>query len=195
MELKEMKEEVATDLIELVNDMKDFQFNAHVNYKLKSGGTTKFDYVTLDAILNKVKENKNFAISLPLGTNEAGESALQVMLIHKSGYILLSDYYELRVPKNGTKQDEGSAITYTKRYALGSFLGLCTDQDNDSNPDGEGMEVKEPKATEKQLDTVKMLVEDIDKMLEYLKIEKLEDMTKKQASEIIAKKMNSKEEK
>ena len=46
------------------------------------------------------------------------------------------------------------------------------------------------KATPKQVEKVQELVSDIPKMLEYYKIEKVEDLTIEQASEIIAKKGN-----
>ena len=140
MNIERVSPEFATDLIQLINSCKGITYNAKVSY-----GNTKFEYVTLDKIYAHVKSNDNFAILEPLGTNETGQSALQIILIHKSGEAITSDYYVLRVPDNAKKQDEGAAITYTKRYALGSFLGLCTDEDNDANPNGEGMESTTPK--------------------------------------------------
>lgn len=140
MDIKQVSPEFAEDFIKLVNGCKGITYNASVNYvNRKSGNYTSFKYVTLDKIYLHVKSDGNFALIEPLGTNEQGESALQIVLIHKSGEAITSDYYKLRVPENGSKQDEGAAITYTKRYALGSFLGLCTDEDNDANPDGDGM--------------------------------------------------------
>lgn len=142
MNITKVSPEFARDLIELVNSLKGISYNAKVNYTNRSGQTITYEYVTLDKIYSKIKENNNFAVLQPLGTNEHGESALQVILIHKSGEAITSDYYKIRVNENGSKQDEGAAITYTKRYALGSFLGLCTDEDNDANPTGEGMDLK-----------------------------------------------------
>lgn len=143
MKIDKVSQEFAKDLIELVNSLKGITYNAKVSY-----GKTVFEYVTLDKIYLHVKNNPNFAVLEPLGTNENGQSALQVILIHKSGEAITSDYYLLRVPENLKKQDEGAAITYTKRYALGSFLGVCTDQDNDANPEGKGMELGEKPTTE-----------------------------------------------
>lgn len=142
MNITKVSPEFARDLIELVNSLKGISYNAKVNCTNRSGQTITYEYVTLDKIYSKIKENNNFAVLQPLGTNEHGESALQVILIHKSGEAITSDYYKIRVNENGSKQDEGAAITYTKRYALGSFLGLCTDEDNDANPTGEGMDLK-----------------------------------------------------
>ena len=140
MNITKVSPEFATDLINLINGCKGITYNAKVSY-----GKTNFEYVTLDKIYSHIKNDNNFAILEPLGTNELGQPALQIILIHKSGEAITSDYYVLRVPENAKKQDEGAAITYTKRYAIGSFLGLCTDEDNDANPDGEGMGSKTPK--------------------------------------------------
>lgn len=142
MNITKVSPEFAQDLIELVNSLKGITYNAKVNYTNRSGQTIAFEYVTLDKIYSKIKENNNFAVLQPLGTDEHGESAVQVILIHKSGEAITSDYYKIRVNEHGSKQDEGAAITYTKRYALGSFLGLCTDEDNDANPTGKGMDLK-----------------------------------------------------
>ena len=51
---------------------------------------------------------------------------------------------------------------------------------------------KEPKATEKQIATIKELVSDIPAMLEYCKVERIEDLTITQASAIIKKKKENK---
>lgn len=134
MKLDNISPEFAADLIGLVNSLKGLTKGSEVN-----SGKFSFKYITLDSILDKVKENNNFAVIQPLGTDEQGESAVQTILIHKGGGSLVSDYYKLRVPENGTKQQEGSAITYTKRYALGAFLGICTEEDDDSNTANGGM--------------------------------------------------------
>jgi len=129
MNITAVSPEFAVDLIGLVNSLKGIVRGETVS---SESGKFKFKYVTLDALLDKIKENGNFALIQPIGTDEQGESALQTILVHKSGQALTSDYYKLRVPENGTKQAEGSAITYTKRYALGAFLGISTEEDDDA---------------------------------------------------------------
>jgi len=191
MKLEKVTQEFAKDYIELVNSLKGMKYNSHVNYTTKTGQKIKFDYLTLDKIYDEVKKNNNFAIVEPLGTDEMGASALQVMMVHKSGEAIISDYYQLRVPNNGSKQDEGSAITYTKRYALGSFLGICTDVDNDANPGEEGMPIEDkPRLiTEGQMKVLSDVYkeENLIKLLEANGIETLEQMTLTKASEIIGK--------
>ena len=141
MNITNVSPEFAKDLITLINNCKGIKYNKKVKIKTKSGNTIEYEYITLDKIYAHIKANENFALLEPIGTNEAGQPAVQIILIHKSGEAITSDYYPLKLPTNGTKQDEGSAITYTKRYALGSFLGISTDGDNDANPDGNGIPI------------------------------------------------------
>lgn len=142
MKITNVSTEFAKDLIALINSCKGIKYNKKVKYtSKKTGQTTEFEYTTLDKIYAHIKNDNNFALLEPMGTNEAGQPAIQIILIHKSGEAITSDYYALNLPNNGNKQDEGSAITYTKRYALGSFLGISTDIDNDANSSNGGMEI------------------------------------------------------
>lgn len=144
MNIEKVSPEFAVDLIKLINSCKGIKYNAEVDFtSKKTGQRTHFKYTTLDKIYAHVKSDNNFALLEPLGTNENGQPAVQIILIHKSGEAITSDYYALNLPNNGSKQDEGSAITYTKRYALGSFLGISTDGDNDANSGDGGMEIKD----------------------------------------------------
>ena len=138
MNITQVSPEFAKDLIELINSCKGIKYNKKVKFtSKKTGQTTEFEYTTLDKIYAHIKNNNNFALLEPMGTNEAGQPAIQIILIHKSGEAITSDYYILNLPNNGSKQDEGAVITYTKRYAVGSFLGISTDIDNDAGS-GEG---------------------------------------------------------
>lgn len=146
MNIEKVSPEFAKDLIELINSCKGIKYNKKVNISTKTGRNISFEYTTLDRIYAHVKNNNNFALLEPIGTNESGQPAVQIILIHKSGEAITSDYYALNLPNNGSKQDEGSAITYTKRYALGSFLGISTDIDNDANSGNGGMPITDWRA-------------------------------------------------
>lgn len=142
MNITKLSPEFAKDLIELINSCKGIKYNKKVKYtSKKTGQTTEFEYTTLDKIYAHVKTNNNFALLEPMGTNEAGQPAIQIILVHKSGEAITSDYYILNLPNNGNKQDEGAVITYTKRYALGSFLGISTDVDNDAGSGKGGIKI------------------------------------------------------
>mgnify|MGYP002520980650 CR=1 FL=1 len=142
MNITSVSPEFAKDLIALINSCKGIKYNKKVKYtSRKTGQTTEFEYTTLDKIHAHIKNDNNFALLEPMGTNEAGQPAIQIILIHKSGEAITSDYYTLNLPNNGSKQDEGAVITYTKRYALGSFLGISTDIDNDANSGNGGIKI------------------------------------------------------
>lgn len=200
MKLGNVSKETAIDLIKMVNGLHGLKYDGHVDYTAKSGQRTKFDYVTLGSLLKEIKKDNNFAVLEPLGTDESGEPALQVILVHKSGETLVSDYYKLRTIPGGSKQDEGSAITYTKRYALGSFLGVSTETDDDGkmaseSVNGEATNLKPAKAkkeitaTEKQLGMIKNIykdnVEELKELLKSIGKEKIDELTITEASNII----------
>lgn len=185
--------EIATDLIELVNQLKGLEKSAQVNYSVKNRSTGEwmkksFDYVPLDNILNKVKENQNFALLQPIGIDENGVCGVKCILVHKSGHVFETNTYPFDVKKDAKLQDEGAEITYRKRYSLGAFLGMATEEDTDGNDD-EATNSEERKASPKQVEILakKYTGENLDKLLKMNGIEKLEDMTMTKASELIGK--------
>lgn len=130
-DLTKISPEFAKDLIELVNDLGELQKTAAVSY-----GATRFHYVPLDDMLARIKQNHNFALLQPLGVMQDGRPCIKCLLIHKSGEILASDSYPLRIKEGAKKQDEGAEITYSRRYCLASFLSIASDEDTDANNEG-----------------------------------------------------------
>lgn len=82
----------------------------------------------------------------------------------------------------------GKAMTYADKYALLKAYKIETGDDPDKEPSTNLKEIAKPKATQKQIDIILTLVDDIESMLKYYKIDKIEDLTIEQASEIISKK-------
>ena len=130
-DLTKISPEFAKDLIELVNYLGELQKTAAVSY-----GATRFHYVPLDDMLARIKQNHNFALLQPLGVMQDGRPCIKCLLIHKSGEILASDSYPLRIKDGAKKQDEGAEITYSRRYSLASFLSIASDEDTDANNEG-----------------------------------------------------------
>ena len=169
--------EVATDLIELVNQLRGLEKSAQVNYSVQNRKTgewvkKEFNYVPLDNILNKIKENQNFALLQPIGVDENGINGVRCILVHKSGHVFETNTYPFAVKEGSKLQDEGAEITYRKRYSLGAFLGMATEEDTDGK-----VEVLDKNYTG----------ENLEKLLKMNKIEKLEDMPMSKASELIGK--------
>lgn len=91
------------------------------------------------------------------------------------------------IGNNNPAQQQGSALTYARRYSLLMAFGLATEDDDAQSLN----EVKEePKATEKQKEMIKNLYETDDIKLELiaLKKQKLSELTIKEASDLISKK-------
>ena len=80
----------------------------------------------------------------------------------------------------------GKAMTYSDKYALLKAYKIATGDD----PDKEGSPEKgySKKITGEQIARITFLVSDIDAMLEYYKLEKLEDMDFDTAEQVIARK-------
>ena len=187
--------EIATDLIELVNQLKGLEKSAQVNYSVKNRNTGEwmkkaFDYVPLDNILNKIKENQNFALLQPIGIDENGVCGVKCILVHKSGHVFETNTYPFAVKEDAKLQDEGAEITYRKRYSLGAFLGMATEEDTDGNDD-EATNSTERKASPRQIVVLSKIYtgEKLGKLLKMNNIEKLEDMPMSKASELISKNM------
>lgn len=187
--------EVATDLIELVNQLRGLEKSAQVNYSVQNRKTGEwmrkaFDYVPLDNILNKIKENQNFALLQPIGVDENGINGVRCILVHKSGHVFETNTYPFAVKEGAKIQDEGAEITYRKRYSLGAFLGMATEEDTDGN-DNEATNSTERKASPRQIVLLSKIYtgENLIKLLKMNNIEKLEDMPMSKASELISKNM------
>ena len=191
-----IKPEVAQDLIELVNSIRGLEKSCEVKYNVqdKKGNwhEKKFHYVPLDNILDKIKENNNFALLQPIGTDENGINGVKCILVHKSGHIFETNTYPFNFNGSTKIQDEGAEITYRKRYSIGAFFGMSTEEDTDGN-DPEASNSEERKATQKQIEVLKNIYkgENMDKLLEANNIKTIEEIPLKKASEII-KKVNEK---
>ena len=84
-----------------------------------------------------------------------------------------------------SEQSTGTASSYCRKYCLNGLFLI----DDTKDPDTEEFAKQiEEKASDKQIDLIKSLVDDIDSMLNYYKISDIKDLTKKQASEIIKRK-------
>ena len=185
-----MNTEVSKDLIELVNGMNDFVKSKSVSYFSKNKKDewveTKFDYVPLDDILDRVKQSTKWAIQ-QLMSSENGMPTIETILTHESGEVVSSGKFPLIFSQNAKSQDVGAVITYMKRYQLGSFLGLATETDNDANFESE---VKNLKVSDKTLMRLvnSLSDEEVDKILSFYKITKLNDITEDNALKLLAKK-------
>ena len=97
-------------------------------------------------------------------------------------------YAELGEHKGmSSEQCTGTASSYCRKYCLNGLFLIDDTKDPDTDEFTKQTKIEE-KASEKQIQLIETLVSDIDSLLKYYKIDKLEYLTKKQASEIIARK-------
>lgn len=115
-------------------------------------------YVPLEEVTMKAHEllaKKGIGVTQPMVTDEHGHAALETMLFTGSGQSFSRTTKIALSTNNINPQSHGSAITYTRRYALMSMLGLTSKgEDDDGNKASNAMA---PVTTE-QLDEVKMLL-------------------------------------
>lgn len=106
-----------------------------VRVKTRTGGTYTFKYAPLDDVLHGLRPilNENgLALSQLLSMTPDGRPALRTLLLHEGGETL-EDVCPLPVNGGESAQEIGSAITYLRRYAVVSLLGIATEEDDDGN--------------------------------------------------------------
>lgn len=120
--------------------------NGHVDFQTRAG-RKKYDYVLLDdlikAIDNGIKDT-GLAWSQEVETVSGGIK-VRTLIMSESGYQYTSPWLGLQSASN--PQDVGSAITYARRYSLGTTFGINSEPDDDAN------EVGEPKKPAAKLQT------------------------------------------
>jgi hypothetical protein len=90
----------------------------------------KSTYASLPNILEGINEPL-IECGLSVSQFPSGENGLTSILLHESGEYLSAEY-QMR-PVKDDPQGRGSCITYQRRYALASILGLNIDEDDDGN--------------------------------------------------------------
>lgn len=100
----------------------------------KTGVEYSFSYATFSAVLDTVRKpmaDNGLSFVQTTGTDEQGY-LITTRLLHSSG-----QWMEFNTPvfvsDEGGPQAFGSGVTYAKRYALTSLLGVTADEDDDGN--------------------------------------------------------------
>lgn len=161
-----------------------------LNAKIQKSGENKFAgfkyYELADitpTIIKLCNENKLYT-----GVSFTKEVALLTIVnIEKPDEILTytSPMEELELKGCNKIQALGGTETYQRRYLYMSAFDII---EPDMFDKATGRDNEEVKATEKQIAMIKNLVSDTEALCNYYKIDKLEDLSKTTASEIIKKK-------
>jgi hypothetical protein len=94
----------------------------------------KSKYTSLDTITEiafPIMTKHNFAWTTQPSFTEDGAPTLKYALLHTTGEKIEGEMKLLL--KSQDPQGQGSAITYARRYALTSVLGIVSDEDDDGN--------------------------------------------------------------
>ena len=115
---------------ELAIALSKFQKEAKPITKSATNPFFKSKYAPLESVIEDTKELRE-KHGLSVSQFPSGENELSTILMHTSG-----EWIEASVKlhsKDNTPQSQGSAITYMRRYAFSSILGLATEDDDDAN--------------------------------------------------------------
>lgn len=104
--------------------------------KNKDNAFLKSTYSTLTAVWDACREHLCAnELSIVQSPQIDGDNfILETMLIHSSGEYILSK--TPMYPKDKSSQAQGSAITYARRYALSSIVGICPHEGSPEEDDG-----------------------------------------------------------
>lgn len=170
--------------------------------KAPKGQTNRFGgykYRSCEDILEAVKPllNKyNCVLTISddivnIGTRFYVKATATLGEVDGDGTITNTAYAREEETKKGMdgSQLTGTASSYARKYALNGLFCIDDTKDADTEEHAKQTEEKkgEKKASERQIELLKKLVKDIDGMLEYYKIDKIEDLTMEQASNTISK--------
>lgn len=118
-------------------------------------GNQKFKYADLHVIVETIRPillKHGFAFMQPI-VSEGDHTFIDTVLIHKSGDKV---YAKTRIDYPGDNiKVFGAAVTYYRRYALQSMLGIVADADADDNKDTIGKK-EAPKAQQTEADKLKL---------------------------------------
>lgn len=107
-------------------------------YKDSTNPAFKSKYADLSSIMDACKpalEENGIAVLQP-PTNDAEGVHIATILLHNSGQWIASKL--TLMPKDGSPQATGSAITYGRRYGLSGILGMTADDDDGNAASGQG---------------------------------------------------------
>lgn len=149
----------------IISEQTDALFKAFSKFQGELENASKdkqghgYKYADLAECINTAKPHlatNGLAVSQMLGMNQDGKQTLITVLTHESGQYMGSEFVMVDAKLMGgagsnPAQVLGSAITYQRRYAYASIIGLAQEDDDASN-------VGKQKQKSKQVDHDKLKV-------------------------------------
>lgn len=155
----------------------------------KNGGEYTYQYINI-AQIHEYLENNNMSYYQYIDRIDNDDYVMTVRIIDgeekapiRGSRVVDATLYGV----NNPAQQQGSALTYARRYSLLMAFGLATEDDDAQSLSTE----KKVLATEKQLDLIRKIFQDrkmeLKEMMEEINKTKIEELTLKEASDIISK--------
>ncbi len=142
MRTSEATNEIATALAAAQGEFTVIEKRKHAKIKTNSGRDFGYAYADISDVLAAVLPHLSkhgLSVIQPTSVIEAG-LFITTRLMHASGQWIESDYPVCSI--NGDHQKMGGALTYSRRYALCSMLGVSADEDVDGQPAANADEVQ-----------------------------------------------------
>ena len=141
-------------------------FQSDVKQPEKDGNNPHFKskYVTLDGTVKAIHEcaSKHGLSYTQMPVSDETGVGVVTVIFHQSGQFIEFDPFMLPLDRKNA-QGVGSALTYSKRYALSAAFGIVSDIDDDGNEaaDNAPKPTKILAASDKQLNTIDKLLIDV----------------------------------
>lgn len=123
-------------IAELATALSKFQgeITNPANTKTVSTGSFSYKYSPLDEILSLIRPllSNNGLSLIQAPVMQDGMVGVTTTLLHKSGEWMEFEPILLKLDKQSA-QGAGSAITYSRRYAISAILGISSEDDDDAN--------------------------------------------------------------
>jgi hypothetical protein len=123
-------------------------------YNNRSDSPQSFRYASLSSgldIVRKALGGQQIAIAQTTDIDRAnGTVNLTTLLLHTSGEWISSDWPVCQISETSAPRRMGAALTYARRYALFTMVGIAGEDDLDA-PDGIGDQIKGQKAVDTDL--------------------------------------------
>jgi hypothetical protein len=118
----------------------------------EKGSGYQYKYADLASMMEataSITTNGLSVIQFPCTTGD-GKMALQTVLAHSSGEWMTAVMLLPSMSDRATPQQLGSLITYCKKYAYGSILGIASEDDDDDGAEAEKAAKKEAAKAERR---------------------------------------------
>ena len=126
---------LATALVAFQSQVPTIPKNRTAKIPMKGGGSYSYKYADLSDVwagIRPVLARNGLAVTQPLTAASPGCMGIKTKIWH--GPSDQVDESVIEFPVEGkSQQEDGSAVTYFKRYALASALGLDIDDDDDGS--------------------------------------------------------------